>query len=202
MPISLASIKANAKSLIDETNGDYITSTDWDAYVDAAIRELWRMYATNAPDSITTSATFTASPFSIPANVGLRFVQKDPGTTGFYNLSPTSLAGAPHQEGYYRVGDSLYLTPGLTGSFALFYLRAPQTNASGATNLDTILEQFVEYIEVRAALKGASKRDITKPELRERLAQLTQEIEETITRDAGLPTQIIDVDNFDSRLWY
>jgi len=199
MPVALASLVAEAKSLIDESLQDYITTADWQRYVDSAIDELWRLFQGNNPDAVTTSAAFTSSPFTIPANRGLRFVQKDPGTNQFRNLQPVSIGSAQHQDGYYRIGDALHLTPGQAGNFALFYVRTPQSYASAATNLDAILEPFREFIEVRAALKGASKRDIAKPELRDRVAQLYEEIRDAITCEQGLPDQIVDVYAYDYR---
>lgn len=202
MAITLASLVTAARSLVDEGSSDFITSTDGTTYIDEAVDELWRQFMQHCPDDVTAnSSTFTTT-LAIPVNRGLRFVQKDFGLTTAWNVPQLSVAGAHLATGWWRMGDTIYLSQDLQGSTCtLLYVRVPKTVAGGDTNIDTILEPFREYLVTRTALKIADKCKRDYPELLRRLGELQRELQETLPRNGGMPTRIIDTEAVVRRWW-
>lgn len=203
MAIALSTVVADAKEYVDETNSDFVPVTSWYRWLDQAIEELWRMYALYAPDAIETYTDFaTTAAFpsvAIPANRGFRGVWKDPTLVSRMRIPYISSEAAPNAVGWYLQSLSIFVV-GLTGNFRLRYLSAPKlfrtTLVSPPENetLDACLEQFVEFLSVRLAIKGAQKDENRRTVLEARIAELKQEIPQILAAQrSATPMAIIEV---------
>lgn len=202
MPITFATVVADAKEMVDETNSGFVPAGSWYRWLDQAIEEAWRILALRAPDSIETYVDFTATSVAVPANRGIRHLEKDP-TQRVRQVVPfLRSVGRAGERGWYRQGETIFLQE-LTGSFRLTYLRAPKlwrtSVASPAEDdtIDTILEPFVEFLAVRLAIKAAQKDENQRPVLQARLKELADEMAIAVQLTSGQPTRIIETSDVD-----
>lgn len=221
MAILVATIIDQSKALADKRGDASVTDPDWLAYVNWAVKSLYRTLISLDP-----AAYFSQGDFSLAGGVsGATF---DAGTlTGFValhglDLSPDtgnrrtvprrSFAERNHgklgwwvptlpaaDRAYDLRGRSLVVTPyeQAAGTYRAYYRAGPYlfTAANDSNPLDWQLEPYDEYLALLSARRALGIEESDTGAGSERLAELRQEIIDEHARDDGAPAVIADVED-------
>src|SRR5688572_30382482 len=212
MAVTVASIITKAKQLSDMENSNFVSASEWLAYVNDGYKELYDLLVSKFEDYYTVSSLFTvaagATSYSLPAAFyKLRGLDRSAGGGDWYALNQFNFqnrnrsSAAPRFQGVtpaveYRIlGSSLIFSPDnlAPGDYRLWYVPLATTLTSTADTVDGV-NGWENYIEVCAAMSALVKEESDVSALVLQRQNLGRRIEEmAANRDVGAPQQVTDV---------
>jgi hypothetical protein len=169
---TLLQLRTGAKVHANKQSTQFLTDGEWDGLINKAYRALWQDVVAIDPTFRTTSAAFTLTGSTntsfLPSNfMEAIAVRRDPGTTNeiYLDLRGTRTRGLDLT---YRIeGGNVIVDPKerAAGNYALDYGLAPTDMASDGSIIDAELDQFREYIELKAAIFALASEESSITEL-------------------------------------
>ena len=134
-------------------------------------------------------------------------VDKDPGT-----LYPTTVPMLPSFRERNRAGGIYYFVQGLStlvilppqvagGTFLMYYTPKAPVLVNPTDTLDVNLANWEEFVDIRAAIKVLTKREMDTSSLQADLMQLTTRIHAMAANRSEDPSQVALADNVGRRWW-
>jgi hypothetical protein len=210
MASDLPTLRLGARRRADMESDPLVDDTELNRYVNDGVRELYAIVATAFEDTYLTSSQFvvTAPNFTqaLPAGFwkargldrleGSRWVPCRTFTFRERNRDD----GRPR----WRVDSSIRLSPEdrAAGSYRFwFYPTAPQL-ASDVATLDSVLDEWVRFIEIHAAIQCLTKAQLDTTQLKTELVELKAEIRDAVPNRQGEPEQApTEEDDPYARVW-
>lgn len=177
MAVTLGDLRTSAMVFANMQDSDFLTPTEWALLVNKAYRFLYARVTAKDPQfrvTYTTPVTLTTSANSITFPVGpspaafkdLVVVEKDPLTQQRRRLNPVGIRDNDVDDIAYKVeGTGVTIEPPwrCNGIFRIGYTPQVVDLADPAGPMDVELEQFREFVELKAAIYAlaSDEQDIT-----------------------------------------
>lgn len=214
--LTLAQIRALAQQESDMVNSNFISTAEWNSYINQSYFELYDLMVQKYGDDYFVGAPYVFATdgvndtFALPsdfyklAGVDLA-ISNDPAsrvTIHRFNFSDRNRYSVPNFQSFYGVtnlryrlrGNNLWLTPrpSANQSIYLYYVpRMTQLVADG--DVADGVSGWLEYVIVDAAIKAKDKEESDVSVLMARKAGLVQRIEAAAeNRDQGMPMTVSD----------
>lgn len=223
MPVSVATLIDQAKLHSDKRSDASIADADWLIWINWSVESLWRVLTNIDPELFFAQGDFTLAGGSAGATKDLstvtgltrfralhgldinpdqstrmtvarrNFRERNNAAVGWW--LPATLA--PDRK-YDLRGRTVVITPyeSAAGSYRAYARLGPYLFASGVdvTALDWELEQYHEYIPVRAAMKALGQEESDETALARQLGSIVAEATTAHRRDDNEPAVIADVE--------
>lgn len=173
MATTLLQLRDGAKIHANKQSTPFLTDTEWTNLINKGYRALWQdVVAIDPSFRVSTEASYaltgSANAHTLPADfMEVSSVRRDPDTTREVYLTPGGVR-FPRTELTYRLqGTLLFIEPleRSAGTYKLRYIpQAPVLTNDGDT-MDAELEQFREYIELKAAIFALASEESSITEL-------------------------------------
>jgi hypothetical protein len=114
-----------------------------------------------------------------------------------YNFGERDGLGQLGPLSYRVVGQTISIEPASTaaGNYAMYYVSGPTVLAIDSDAIDTVLEQYDDYVTTWAAIKALGKEESDTRDLYQDFYKLEADIVETLAmRDGDDPSTIVDDD--------
>lgn len=195
---TLASLVASSKVTGDFENNDSVTDPAWILFVNRAHEELYDLVAQMDPRRFHATHDFalTASDNeeALPENF-LRLIR--PGVMKDPTLTTRRRIRRFNPSDVDRLGDLAYDMPGANltiepkercaGNYRMFYASTVTPMVDAGDPMDTRLDQWVEFLEVSAAIAARGSKNLDATWLEKRLVKVLERIELTPERDTANP---------------
>lgn len=200
---NLASLIASSKVTGDLENNEAVTEPAWTLHVNRAHEDVFDRIALVDPRRFRTTFDFpltsSVNSVALPSNF-LRLVRpgvmKDPTLVNrrrVRRFNPSDV-GQLASLRYDMPGQTLIIEPYnlAAGNYRMYYASTVTPMVNPADPMDTRLDQYVENIEVIAAIKARGSKQLDVAWLERRLVQLDERMELTVRRDAANPETTAD----------
>lgn len=205
--MTLLELRNAAKDLSDMVNSPEVADTTWNRWINDGIEKLWRLVTKTDVGGYQTFQNFTLTATNTVAlPTGFRRllgVTRDPGIAGQrrslpkYNFGERDALGQWGPLSYRIIGQTLSIEPAATaaGNYAMYYVSGPAVLALDGDAIDTVLEQYDDYVTTWAAVKALGKEESDTRDLYQDFYKLETDISETLAmRDGDDPSTIVDDD--------
>lgn len=166
MAVTLADLRTSAMIFANAQQSDFLNPTEWALLVNKAYRFLYARVTAKDPQfrvTYTTPVSLTPTANSITFPVGpspaafkeLVLVEKDPLTQQRRRLNPVGIRDSDSEDIGYKVeGQGVTIEPPwrCNGTFRIGYVPQVSDLADPAGAMDIELEQFREFVELKAAI--------------------------------------------------
>jgi hypothetical protein len=166
MAVTLGDLRTSAKIFANMQDSDFLDPTEWALLINKAYRFLYARVTAKDPQfrvTYTTPVTLTPTANSIAFPVGpspaafkeLVVVEKDPLTQQRRRLNPVGIRDSDSDDIGYKVeGQAVTIEPPwrCNGSFRIGYVPQVADLADPNGTMDVELEQFREFVELKAAI--------------------------------------------------
>lgn len=207
MAVTLLELRNAAKDLSDMQNSPEVGDTTWNRWINDGIEKLWRIVTKTDVGGYQTFQNFTISTgntVALPAGFRrLLGVTRDPGAPGMrrslpkYNMGERDFVGPLGPLSYRLIGQTIAIEPSTNaaGNYAMYYIAGPTVLANDSDAIDTVLEQYDDYVTTWAAIKALGKEESDTRDLYQDFYKLEADIAETLAmRDGDDASTIVDDD--------
>jgi hypothetical protein len=215
---TLAAIRTSAQQRADMVNSGYVTTSEWDGYINASYQELYGLLITSYGEDYEYATPYTfqsdgvAEQFPLPADffkaLGVDWVQS-PGsslantTLKRFNFGERNRFTAPFFASvtgliapmYRLAGNTIWFKPKPSGgqTFTLYYAPRLPVLVNDSDVVDGV-NGWEEYIITDAAIKALQKEESDVSVLTGQKQALIRRInDEAANRDVGSPSTVTDV---------
>lgn len=187
MPATLAQLRLGAQQAADKEVGSHVATTEWNKYVNAGYSALWDLVVQSFGDHFVSSADFTitggigANTYTLPADFYvLKGVDKDPTTSGRYPVPKFNWheRNGTRTISYRLMGALLRFEPAeiCAGNYRIWYTPGYTPLSVDADTISAYVDQWSEYIEVYAGIRGLMKEESDTTDLQGKLNALEARI--------------------------
>lgn len=200
---TLASLIASSKVTGDLENNESVSDPAWALHINRALEELYDRIALVDPRRFRSTSDFaltsSVNSVALPADF-LRLVRpgvmKDPTLVNrrrVRRFNPSDV-GQLASLRYDLYGQTLVIEPYnlAAGNYRMYYAAAVVSMDDDTDAMDTRLDQYVEFLEVSAAIRARGSKQLDVGWLEKRLARLDERMEMTVRRDTANPETTAD----------
>ena len=205
---TLSQLRTAAKQRADMENSSFVSTAEWNTYIETGIVHLWDLVVSCDSDHLLTRAPVTleanADGYVFPASViyhpkGVDLVEGSDTYALFpFNFQERNTASSAHGRVPYRyhwTQDKLRIIPTPTAalSLVLWFVPVPVGLSSDADSMN-FYAGWDEYVVLDAAIRALTKEESDTSVLMAERARLEEKIRSAATnRDHGLPETVTDI---------
>jgi len=224
MAVTLNTLTDRAKQVADLVNSEFVSTTEWTAWINMGLAELYDVVVGAYEDYFTTSTTKTistgSSSFTLPTDFyKLRGIDYQLASSDYINVLQYSFAdrnrnverpyvarGNEAARRYRMIADTVEITPTdrAAGTYRVWYVPAVTQLSTGTDTIPTALSKagWEEYIVLYAAGLAKLKGEESVTDIEQRKAALLARITSMASnRNADQPERITDLNGSGISRW-